>query len=83
MEHSSDLTVEAMMLDSQASDLDKEERPEVFFFLCGALLSLSVCSTCVSLLVIASIACVCFIFFLVVTMAYDHGASALVLAKSD
>lgn len=82
MEHSSDLTVEAMMLDSQASDLDKEERPEVFFFLCGALLSLSVCSTCVSLLVIASIACVCFIF-LVVTMAYDHGASALVLAKSD
>lgn len=32
MEHSSDLTVEAMMLDSQASDLDKEERPEVFLF---------------------------------------------------
>ncbi|KAG2242135.1 hypothetical protein Bca52824_096023 [Brassica carinata] len=29
MEHSSDLTVEAMMLDSKASDLDKEERPEV------------------------------------------------------
>lgn len=29
MEHSADLTVEAMMLDSQASDLDKEERPEV------------------------------------------------------
>ncbi|KAK8955276.1 Phosphoethanolamine N-methyltransferase 1 [Platanthera guangdongensis] len=28
MEHSKDLTVEAMMLDSQASDLDKEERPE-------------------------------------------------------
>ncbi|XP_010461685.1 PREDICTED: phosphomethylethanolamine N-methyltransferase-like [Camelina sativa] len=28
MEHSSDLTVEAMMLDSKASDLDKEERPE-------------------------------------------------------
>lgn len=62
MEHSSDLTVEAMMLDSQASDLDKEERPEVFFF-CGALLSLSVCSTCVSLLVIASIACVCVFFW--------------------
>lgn len=30
MEHSSDLTVEAMMLDSKAADLDKEERPEVF-----------------------------------------------------
>ena len=29
MEHTADLTVEAMMLDSQASDLDKEERPEV------------------------------------------------------
>ncbi|KAL2922246.1 Phosphoethanolamine N-methyltransferase [Bienertia sinuspersici] len=29
IEHSLDLTVEAMMLDSQASDLDKEERPEV------------------------------------------------------
>lgn len=30
MEHSADLTVEAMMLDSKASDLDKEERPEVY-----------------------------------------------------
>jgi len=29
IEHSKDLTVEAMMLDSRASDLDKEERPEV------------------------------------------------------
>lgn len=29
MQHSADLTVEAMMLDSQASNLDKEERPEV------------------------------------------------------
>ena len=29
IEHSSDLSVEAMMLDSKASDLDKEERPEV------------------------------------------------------
>ena len=28
-EHSADLTVEAMMLDSKAADLDKEERPEV------------------------------------------------------
>ncbi|KAI4983623.1 hypothetical protein ZWY2020_025489 [Hordeum vulgare] len=28
-EHSTDLTVEAMMLDSRAADLDKEERPEV------------------------------------------------------
>lgn len=28
-EHSVDLTVEAMMLDSKAADLDKEERPEV------------------------------------------------------
>ncbi|KAE8810735.1 60S ribosomal protein L27-3 [Hordeum vulgare] len=27
-EHSTDLTVEAMMLDSRAADLDKEERPE-------------------------------------------------------
>ncbi|KAM0944378.1 putative phosphoethanolamine N-methyltransferase [Dioscorea sansibarensis] len=29
IEHSQDLTVEAMMLDSRAADLDKEERPEV------------------------------------------------------
>ncbi|KAL2925333.1 Phosphoethanolamine N-methyltransferase [Bienertia sinuspersici] len=29
IEHSLDLTVEAMILDSQASDLDKEERPEI------------------------------------------------------
>ncbi|KAJ0048736.1 hypothetical protein Pint_17057 [Pistacia integerrima] len=29
IEHSADLTVEAMMLDSKAADLDKEERPEV------------------------------------------------------
>ena len=28
-EHSRDLTVEAMMLDSRAAELDKEERPEV------------------------------------------------------
>ncbi|KAB1212292.1 Phosphoethanolamine N-methyltransferase 1 [Morella rubra] len=33
IEHSVDLTVEAMMLDSQASDLDKEERPEVLSLL--------------------------------------------------
>ncbi|XP_059453250.1 phosphoethanolamine N-methyltransferase 1-like isoform X1 [Corylus avellana] len=32
-EHSADLTVEAMMLDSNASDLDKEERPEVLSIL--------------------------------------------------
>ncbi|XP_022955089.1 phosphomethylethanolamine N-methyltransferase-like isoform X1 [Cucurbita moschata] len=32
-EHSADLTVEAMMLDSQASNLDKEERPEVLSLL--------------------------------------------------
>lgn len=30
VEHSVDLTLEAMMLDSKASDLDKEERPEVY-----------------------------------------------------
>nr|POE74973.1 phosphoethanolamine n-methyltransferase 1 [Quercus suber] len=29
IQHSADLTVEAMMLDSKASDLDKEERPEI------------------------------------------------------
>lgn len=29
IEHSVDLTLEAMMLDSKAADLDKEERPEV------------------------------------------------------
>ncbi|KAJ0106283.1 hypothetical protein Patl1_19629 [Pistacia atlantica] len=29
IEHSADLTLEAMMLDSKAADLDKEERPEV------------------------------------------------------
>ncbi|MFS8007002.1 putative phosphoethanolamine N-methyltransferase [Helianthus anomalus] len=28
MEHSVELTLEAMMLDSMASQLDKEERPE-------------------------------------------------------
>ena len=28
-EHSKDLTVESMMLDSRAKDLDKQERPEV------------------------------------------------------
>ncbi|KAK2975455.1 hypothetical protein RJ640_007801 [Escallonia rubra] len=33
VEHSVDLTVEAMMLDSKASDLDKEERPEVLSLL--------------------------------------------------
>ncbi|KMT04343.1 hypothetical protein BVRB_8g184180 [Beta vulgaris subsp. vulgaris] len=33
IEHSVDLTVEAMMLDSKASDLDKEERPEVLSML--------------------------------------------------
>ena len=33
VEHSADLTVEAMMLDSKASDLDKEERPEVYIYL--------------------------------------------------
>ncbi|XP_028787004.1 phosphomethylethanolamine N-methyltransferase [Neltuma alba] len=32
-EHSADLSVEAMMLDSKASDLDKEERPEVLSLL--------------------------------------------------
>ena len=31
IEHTADLSVEAMMLDSKASDLDKEERPEVTF----------------------------------------------------
>ncbi|KAF6136865.1 hypothetical protein GIB67_043254 [Kingdonia uniflora] len=33
IEHSVDLTVEAMMLDSKAFDLDKEERPEVLSLL--------------------------------------------------
>lgn len=33
IEHSADLSVEAMMLDSKASDLDKEERPEVLSLL--------------------------------------------------
>ncbi|ERN05471.1 hypothetical protein AMTRI_Chr12g268500 [Amborella trichopoda] len=33
IEHSSDLTVEAMMLDSKAAELDKEERPEVLSLL--------------------------------------------------
>ncbi|KAL5697414.1 phosphoethanolamine N-methyltransferase [Ranunculus cassubicifolius] len=33
MEHTIDLTLEAMMLDSKASDLDKEERPEVLSLL--------------------------------------------------
>jgi len=39
MEHSSDLTVEAMMLDSKASDLDKEERPEVCETVVASLVS--------------------------------------------
>nr|XP_027126928.1 phosphomethylethanolamine N-methyltransferase-like [Coffea arabica] len=33
IEHTTDLTVEAMMLDSMAADLDKEERPEVLSLL--------------------------------------------------
>lgn len=33
IEHTSELTVEAMMLDSKAADLDKEERPEVLSLL--------------------------------------------------
>ncbi|KAF7848774.1 hypothetical protein BT93_L1575 [Corymbia citriodora subsp. variegata] len=33
IEHSADLTVEAMMLDSKATDLDKEERPEILSLL--------------------------------------------------
>ncbi|KAI4347261.1 hypothetical protein L6164_008085 [Bauhinia variegata] len=33
IEHSADLSVEAMMLDSKAADLDKEERPEVLSLL--------------------------------------------------
>ncbi|KAJ8620118.1 hypothetical protein MRB53_028647 [Persea americana] len=33
MEHSVDLTVQSMMLDSRASDLDKEERPEILSLL--------------------------------------------------
>ncbi|GAB2270235.1 hypothetical protein Dimus_005139 [Dionaea muscipula] len=33
IEHSVDLTVEAMMLDSKAADLDREERPEVLSLL--------------------------------------------------
>lgn len=33
IEHSTELTVEAMMLDSKAADLDKEERPEVLSLL--------------------------------------------------
>ena len=41
IEHSADLTVEAMMLDSKASDLDKEERPEVIIIALSLSLSLS------------------------------------------
>ena len=40
-EHSKDLTVESMMLDSRAADLDKEERPEVRC--CHDLLALPLC----------------------------------------
>jgi hypothetical protein len=40
-EHSKDLTVEAMMLDSRATDLDKEERPEVITH-CHLLISVPV-----------------------------------------
>ncbi|XP_065635077.1 phosphoethanolamine N-methyltransferase 1-like [Quercus suber] len=41
IEHSADLSVEAMMLDSKASDLDKEERPEVIIIALSLSLSLS------------------------------------------
>lgn len=34
MEQAAELTLEAMMLDSEASDLDKEDRPEVHFSAC-------------------------------------------------
>jgi hypothetical protein len=40
-EHSKSLTVESMMLDSRAADLDKEERPEVLHDLLSLSLSLS------------------------------------------
>ena len=43
IEHSADLTVEAMMLDSKASDLDKEERPEVIIIALSLSLSLIIC----------------------------------------
>lgn len=54
MEHSSDLTVEAMMLDSQASDLDKEERPEVFFYFLWRF------TFTLRLLYLCFVACYCF-----------------------
>lgn len=41
IEHTADLTVEAMMLDSQASYLDKEERPEVILLPACSSLSLA------------------------------------------
>jgi hypothetical protein len=43
-EHSKSLTVESMMLDSRAADLDKEERPEVLHDLLSLSLSLSLSS---------------------------------------
>lgn len=44
VQHSADLSVEAMMLDSKAAHLDKEERPEVFS-LSLSLLSFNLCFT--------------------------------------
>lgn len=37
MEQTSELNLEAMMRDSAASDLDKEDRPEVYIFMCALL----------------------------------------------
>ena len=38
-EHSRGLTVESMMLDSRAADLDKEERPEVLCHITSACIT--------------------------------------------
>lgn len=38
MEHSVDLTIQSMMLDSRASDLDKEERPEVIILFIAVII---------------------------------------------
>lgn len=47
-ENSADLTVEAMMLDSKAVDLDKEERPEVILFFVNVVPLLLVRCVCIS-----------------------------------
>jgi len=61
MDNISDLSVNAMMLDSKASELDKEERPEVHFSLLLQKMLLSFLFYYVH----GNVVCVTFFFFFI------------------